>query len=85
MDAELLLQDFQTSFEFKMMSYSAEIGTLLNSKFLYKTRSLNSWLNIFKRIKLHGGESLEVKGLWNSLKNLTMLTKWESDDEKFGQ
>ena len=57
------------------MSHSTEIGTLLNSKFVYKTSSLNSWLNIFKRIKPHGGESFEVKGLWSSLKNQTKLTE----------
>ena len=51
------------------MSHSTEIGTLLNSKFVYKTSSLNSWLNIVKRIKPHGGESFEAKGLWSSLKN----------------
>ena len=55
MGAELLLQDFKTSLEFKTMSHSTEIGTLLNSKFVYKTRSLNSRLNIVKRIKPHGG------------------------------
>ena len=76
MGAELLLQDFKTSFEFKTMSHSTEIGTLLNSKFVYKTSSLNSWLNIFKRIKPHGGgESFEVKGLWSSLKNQAKLTE----------
>ena len=58
------------------MSHSTEIGTLLNSKFVYKTSSLNSWLNIFKRIKPHGGESFEVKGLWSSLKNQKKLRKW---------
>ena len=42
MGAELLLQDFKTSFEFKTMSHSTEIGTLFNSKFIYKTSSLNS-------------------------------------------
>ena len=73
--AELLLQDYKTSFEFKTMSHSTEIGTLLNSKFVYKTSSLNSWLNIFKRIKPHGGESFEVKGLWSSLKNQTKLNE----------
>ena len=57
------------------MSHSTEIGTLLNSKFVYKTSSLNSWLNIFKRIKPHGGESFEVKGLWSSLKNQKKLTE----------
>ena len=51
------------------MSHSTEIGTLLNSKFVYKTSSLNSWLNIVKRIKPHGGESFEAKGLGSSLKN----------------
>ena len=73
--AELLLQDYKTSFEFKTMSHSTEIGTLFNSKFVYKTSSLNSWLNIFRRIKPHGGESFEVKGSWSSIKNQTKLTE----------
>ena len=74
MGAEIL-QNLKTSFEFKTMSHFTEIGTLLNSKFVYKTSSLNSWLNIFKRIKPHGGESFEVKGLWSSLKNQTKLNE----------
>ena len=42
MGAELLLQDFKTSFEFKTMSHSTEIGILLNFKFVYKASSLDS-------------------------------------------
>ena len=62
------------------MSHSTEIGTLLNSKFVYKTSSLNSWLNIVKRIKPHGGV------FWSQrfMKLTQKLDKanWKSDDEK---